>query len=195
MWSDCITWSPAVNLALVVRLPRTEHCVLAHNRRELAGGDCEWERKGCRPMQFRIRDLIWTMLLTALAVSWWLDHRRLSRQVLDLQEPGPTLVTAEGKVTWKDLPVGHIALTVLYPDGNTATGYSDANGDFYLTFVGRLGAVPGSRLPVTVVEIDKSTETGIPIPAGYDSFRSTPLRITVPASGSKRLRLELSPDR
>jgi len=29
-------------------------------------------------MRFTIRDLLWLMVVVALSVGWWLDHRRLS---------------------------------------------------------------------------------------------------------------------
>jgi len=30
-------------------------------------------------LRFTIRDLLWLTLVVALAVGWWLDHRRLTR--------------------------------------------------------------------------------------------------------------------
>jgi hypothetical protein len=37
-------------------------------------------------MRFSIRDLLWLTALAALAVCWWLDHRRLTGRIADLEE-------------------------------------------------------------------------------------------------------------
>ncbi|HZL89066.1 MAG TPA: hypothetical protein VFB96_11875 [Pirellulaceae bacterium] len=37
-------------------------------------------------VRFSIRDLLWLTALAALALCWWLDHRRLSQQVHNLKE-------------------------------------------------------------------------------------------------------------
>ncbi|HUE74714.1 MAG TPA: hypothetical protein VMP01_27850 [Pirellulaceae bacterium] len=41
-------------------------------------------------------------------------------------------------------------ILVMYPDGNSATGSSDKDGKFTLTYLGRTGAVPGADLKVAV---------------------------------------------
>jgi hypothetical protein len=35
-------------------------------------------------MRFSIRDLFWVTFVVAMAVSWWLDHRRLTVRGLEL---------------------------------------------------------------------------------------------------------------
>ena len=42
-------------------------------------------------LRFSIRDLFWLTLVVALAVGWWLDHRKLSNETLNVVEMwGPT---------------------------------------------------------------------------------------------------------
>jgi hypothetical protein len=32
-------------------------------------------------LRFNIRDLLWLTAVVALAIAWWIDHRRLDEQV------------------------------------------------------------------------------------------------------------------
>jgi hypothetical protein len=42
-------------------------------------------------LRFTIRDLLWLTLVVALAVGWWIDHRRLTDFIMYLNEPPPPL--------------------------------------------------------------------------------------------------------
>jgi hypothetical protein len=63
---------------------------------------------------------------------------------------GPKLVEAKGILTMNGAPLSDASVVVHYPDATSATGVSDAKGEFSLTYNGRNGAVPGSKLKVSV---------------------------------------------
>lgn len=37
-------------------------------------------------LRFAIRDLLWLTALAALGLCWWLDHRRLTNQIDNLEK-------------------------------------------------------------------------------------------------------------
>ena len=67
-------------------------------------------------------------------------------------DSGPPVVPAEGVVKLKGAPLATAIVNVHYADGNVATGVSDAQGKFSLTYMGKVGALPGSNLKVSVVK-------------------------------------------
>jgi hypothetical protein len=40
-------------------------------------------------MKFSIRDLLLLTVIVALAVGWWVDHRRQAREIRKLKNPWP----------------------------------------------------------------------------------------------------------
>lgn len=67
-------------------------------------------------------------------------------------DSGPKTVPAEGVLTLKGAALSNASIVVMYPDGNSATGSSDKDGKFSLTYLGRNGAVPGADLKVGVIK-------------------------------------------
>ena len=53
------------------------------------------------PLRFTIRDLLWLTLVAALAVGWWIDHRRTDSAMREAQTKAAILqaefVTARSK--------------------------------------------------------------------------------------------------
>ena len=47
---------------------------------------------------FSIRDLLWLTVVVALAVGWWLDHRKLDEQIQRLRRP-PLLLPLQSAVS------------------------------------------------------------------------------------------------
>ena len=67
-------------------------------------------------------------------------------------DKGPKTVPAKGVLTQKNAPLAGANIVVVYPDGNSATGASDKDGKFSLTYLGRNGALPGTDLKVGVTK-------------------------------------------
>lgn len=68
-------------------------------------------------------------------------------------DSGPKLVPAEGTVTLGGAPLAGAMITVHYADKNLASGRSDNDGKFSLVYGnGKIGAVPGTSLKVTVTK-------------------------------------------
>ena len=135
-------------------------------------------------MRFSIRDLLWLMLLAAVTVAWWVDHRRLDSL---LPKTTPPRVPAQGLVTLRGQPLGGAFVTVLYPDGNSAVATTDNVGEFALTFLGQSGAPSGTGL---VVVLGTAGPNNV-LSAKYASAATSPLRIDLPSRGSKSIRIEL----
>lgn len=134
-------------------------------------------------MRFSIRDLLWLTLLVAIGAAWWVDHVRLGSMLPEALRPVP----AEGLVTMRGQPLASAAVTVLYPDGNSAMGVTDIAGEFTLWSYGRSGAPPGKGLVVLL----RTAAPNNLLPAKYASIATSPLRIDLPSSGSKSVAIEL----
>lgn len=74
-------------------------------------------------------------------------------------DSGPKTVPAEGTLTLKNAPLDGASILVMYPDGNSATGSSDKDGKFSLTYLGRNGAMPGTDLKVGITKQENSGES------------------------------------
>lgn len=137
-------------------------------------------------MKFSIRDLLWLMLLAAVAAAWLIDHTRLVQRLPPPWSAGPKLVAAEGRITLRGMPLASAAINVHYPDGTVAVGVTDNQGSYMLTFFGRAGALPGNQLAVSIIQGPANL-----LAAKYANPRSSPLRSDIPPSGSRCLAIDL----
>lgn len=46
-------------------------------------------------LQFRLGTLFWIVIIFAILLGWWRDHQRMSRQIYELQNPGPSWDTSQ----------------------------------------------------------------------------------------------------
>jgi hypothetical protein len=69
---------------------------------------------------------------------------------------GPTLVPAEGVVTLAGTPLDDANLTIHYADGNVAQDVTHGGGKFSLSYMGKPGAVAGSKLKVSVAKYESA---------------------------------------
>jgi len=133
-------------------------------------------------------------------------------------QKGPNVVTAEGTILLRGVPLEGANLTVQYPDGNVAQDVSHTGGKFALTYLGKPGALPGRKLRVSVFKADapyslspRSDSTPQKIPPGrmsaddislmksrMGSTASAPAptvnaqyELTIPDDGSNALLIEL----
>ena len=153
-------------------------------------------------MRFSIRDLLWLMLLAGVVLAWMLDHSDLVSQLATMDEGTLTLVPVQGKVMRDGRPMTNLVVTVYYPDGNNAIGACGDSGEFFLTYSGRLGALAGERLPVTIMNFPADDDANSPrfhdaatpdteMFRAYTNPATSPIRIDVPAGGTSNLVIEL----
>jgi len=84
--------------------------------------------------------------------------------------PGENRVPAEGVLTIDGQPVDGASITVHYGDGNTAQGVTHDQGKFELAYLGKQGAVPGSKLKTSVTKFE-----GADVPTtAFTAGKSTP---------------------
>jgi hypothetical protein len=82
------------------------------------------------------------------------------------------VVPAEGIVLLKGVPLDGANLNVHYPEGNVAQDVSHDGGKFALTYQGKPGALPGTKLRVSVrktaapYSVPPRSDTSPPDPAG-----------------------------
>ena len=72
---------------------------------------------------------------------------------------GPRLYKAGGTVTQNNKPVQDAQVTFLYENENFASGFTDVNGKYQLTYMGGLGT-PTGKCKVTVTKISARTFLG-----------------------------------
>jgi hypothetical protein len=143
-----------------------------------------------KTVKFSIRDLLWLTALIAILAGWWADHVRLSSD--------DALVPAEGIVTFRGQPLADSRVVLHYPNDNIASGVTDRQGRFVLTYSGRTGTLPGKRLVVTVVK------RGVPpaysggsgnaillVPEKYTRPATSPLMVDIPVRGTNSLAIDL----
>jgi len=119
--------------------------------------------------------------------------------VLGCGEPPPKLVTARGKILFRNRPLAG-ALVKLVPDpadgkqGFAAHGTTDHDGVFFLqTYPHGDGAVPGTYKVTIRSGACCEGERPVTIPAKYADLSKTPLEVRVTDSGLEPAELKLVP--
>lgn len=83
--------------------------------------------------------------------------------VLGCGNPGPKLYKAGGTVTYNTQPVDGAQVTLLYDDGNFASGFTDSAGKFQVSYLGRPGGALGKgKVGVTKAAAGAANTMGVP---------------------------------
>ena len=107
---------------------------------------------------------------------------------------GPRVVTAEGTIQLKGAPLNGATIIVRYADGDAAQDVSHEGGKFALTYHGKPGAPPGTKLKVSVhtaaapYSAPPRSDKSPPDPAGRTSTGDLKIMIdgTAEAKSGKR---------
>ena len=111
---------------------------------------------------------------------------------------GPQPIGISGSVKYKDEPVANVNVVFLGPGGATATGVTDAQGNFSsVTSAAGKGALPGEYVvtitpsatvsdePISAPNAYSTESTESPFPVRYADSAGTPLKATVAPDKTK----------